>query len=55
MGEGLQTLAELRNRIRENLEAQVKEEARRSYERLVLDALVANASFEVPPMMILLP
>lgn len=52
VGEGLQTLAELRNRIRENLEAQGKEEARRSYERQVLDALVATASFELPPMMV---
>jgi trigger factor len=52
VGEGLSTLAELRNRIRESLEAQGKEEARSSYERQVLDALVAGSTFEVPPMMV---
>ena len=52
VGEGLSTLAELRNKIRENLEAQTKDEARKSLERQTLDALVATSTFELPPMMV---
>ncbi len=52
VGEGLQTLAELRNRVRQNIEAQAVEDARRSVERQVLDALVAGATFELPPIVV---
>lgn len=52
VGEGLETLADLRKKIRESLEAEATESARRSLERQVLDALVASATFEVAPMMI---
>ena len=52
VGEGLNTLAELRNKIRENLEAQTKDEARRSLERQTLDALVATSAFELPPILV---
>ncbi len=52
VGEGFQTLAELRNRIRGNLVAQARENTRLSVERQLLDSLVAGAAFEVPPMMV---
>jgi trigger factor len=47
VGEGLQTLADLRKRIRESLEAEVAATARRSLERQVMDELVKGASFEI--------
>jgi trigger factor len=52
VGEGLETLADLRKKIRESLQAEATESARRSLERQVLDALVASATFEVAPMLI---
>lgn len=52
VGEGLETLADLRKKIRESLEAEAAESARRLFEHQVVDALVASATFEVAPMLI---
>ena len=52
LGEDLKTVAELRTRISDNLEAQAKENLRRSLEEKIIDALVEGAEFEVSPMII---
>jgi trigger factor len=52
LGENLETLGELRNRIRENLEAVAEQELRRSLEDKMLDAVVGEASIELPPMLV---
>jgi trigger factor len=52
LGEEFKTVAELRTRISENLEAQAKDGLRRSLEEKIVDALVEGAEFEVSPMII---
>jgi trigger factor len=52
LGEEFKTVAELRARISENLEAQAKDTLRRSLEEQIIDALVEGAEFEVSPMII---
>lgn len=52
LGEDFKTVAELRTRISENLEAQAKDGLRRSLEEKIVDALVDGAEFEVSPMII---
>ncbi len=52
LGEDFKTLAELRARISDNLEAQAKDGLRRSLEEKIVDALVEGAEFEVSPMTI---
>jgi trigger factor len=52
LGEEFKTVAELRARISENLEAQAKDGLRRSLEEKIIDALVEGATFEVSPMII---
>ncbi len=52
LGEDFKTVAELRTRISDNLEAQAKEGLRRSLEEKIVDALVEGAEFEVSPMII---
>jgi trigger factor len=52
LGEDFKTVAELRARISENLEAQAKDGLRRSLEEKIIDALVEGATFEVSPMII---
>jgi trigger factor len=52
LGEDFKTVAELRTRITDNLEAQAKEGLRRSLEEKIVDALVEGAEFEVSPMII---
>ncbi len=52
LGEDFTTAAELRTRISDNLEAQAKDNLRRSLEEKIIDALVEDAEFEVSPMII---
>ena len=52
LGEDFKTVAELRTRISENLEAQAKDGLRRSLEEKIIDALVEGAEFEVSPLII---
>ena len=52
LGEDFKTVAELRTRISDNLEAQAKDGLRRSLEEKIVDALVEGAEFEVSPMII---
>lgn len=52
VGEGLQTLADLRKKIGEGLEAEMKESSRRSLERQATDALLACTTFEIAPSII---
>jgi len=52
LGEDFKTVAELRTRISDNLEAQAKDTLRRSLEEQIVDALVAEAEFEISPMII---
>jgi trigger factor len=52
LGEDFKSVAELRARISENLEAQAKDVLRRSLEEKIIDALVEGAEFEVSPMTI---
>jgi trigger factor len=52
LGEDFKTVAELRTRISDNLEAQAKDTLRRSLEEKIVDALVEGAEFEVSPMII---
>jgi len=52
LGEDFKTVAELRARISDNLEAQAKDGLRRSLEEKIVDALVEAAEFEVSPMII---
>jgi trigger factor len=50
--EELKTVADLRNRVRENLEAQATESLRRSQEEKVLDALIEGSTIELAPLMV---
>lgn len=52
LGEDFKTVAELRARISDNLEAQAKDTLRRSLEEQIVDALVEGAEFEVSPLII---
>jgi trigger factor len=52
LGEDFKTVAELRTRISDNLEAQATDGLRRSLEEKIVDALVEGAEFEVSPMII---
>ena len=52
LGENFKTIAELRIRIGENLEAQAKDTLRRSLEEKIIDALVEDADFEISPMVV---
>ena len=52
LGENFKTVAELRTRISENLEAKAKDGLRRSLEEKIVDALVEGAEFVISPMII---
>ena len=52
LGEGLDTFADLRIRLRKNLEAAADRVLRESLEEKVVDELVAAAKFEVSPILI---
>ena len=52
LGEDFKTVAAVRARISDNLEAQAKDVLRRSLEEKIIDALVEGAEFEVSPMTI---
>jgi trigger factor len=52
LGEDFKTVAELRTRISDNLEAQAADTLRRSLEEQIVDALVEGAEFEVSPLII---
>ncbi len=52
LGEGINTVADLRSRIRENLEARSQQALRESLEEKVVDALVERSTFELSPIMI---
>ena len=52
LGEGLNTVADLRSRIRENLEARADQALRESLEEKVIDELVERTTFEVAPLLI---
>ena len=52
LGENFKTVAELRTRISENLEAQAKDDLRRSLEGKIVDALVEEAEFVISSMTI---
>ncbi len=52
LGENFKTVADLRTRISENLEAQAKDVLRRSLEEKIVDALVESAEFVISPMIV---
>ena len=52
LGEELQTVADLRSRIRENLEARANQALRESLEEKVLDELVGRSTFELAPLQV---
>ncbi len=52
LGEGINTVADLRSRIRENLEARSEQALRESLEEKVVDELVERSTFELAPLMI---
>jgi len=52
LGDDLKTVAQLRDQIVDNLQQQAKDGLRRSLEQKLIDALVADAEFEVSPMII---
>jgi len=52
LGENFKTVAELRTRISEKLEAEAKDGLRRSLEEKIVDALVEGAEFVISPMII---
>ncbi len=52
LGEDISTVADLRSRIRENLEARSEQTLRESLEEKVMDELVERSTFEVSPIMI---
>ncbi len=52
LGEDFKTVAELRTRISDNLEAQAQDGLRRLLEEKIVEALVEEAEFEVSPMII---
>ena len=52
LGDATKTVAQLRDRITDNLQQQAKDGLRRSLEQKIIDALVDDAEFEVSPMII---
>jgi len=52
LGEDLETLADLRTRIRENLQANAEEALRRSIEEKTLEAVVSDANIQLPPLLV---
>ena len=52
LGEEISTVADLRSRIRENLEARADQTLRESLEEKVIQELVERSTFEVAPLMI---
>lgn len=52
LGEDISTVADLRSRIRENLEARSEQTLRESLEEKVMDELVERSTFEVSPIML---
>lgn len=52
LGEGINTVADLRSRIRENLEARAQQTLRESLEEKIVDELVERSTFELSPLMI---
>lgn len=52
LGEGINTVADLRSRIRENLEARSQQALRESLEEKVVNELVERSTFELSPLMI---
>jgi trigger factor len=52
LGEGLNTVADLRIRIRENLEARAEQALKESLEEKVIDELVGRTTFELSPILI---
>ena len=52
LGEDISTVADLRSRIRENLEARSQQTLRESLEEKVMDELVERSTFEVSPIML---
>lgn len=52
LGEGINTVADLRIRIRENLEARATQALRESLEQKVVDELVERSTFELSPIML---
>lgn len=52
LGEDLNTIADLRSRIRENLEARASQALRESLEEKVLEELVERTEFDVPPLLL---
>ena len=52
LGEEISTVADLRSRIRENLEARAEQALRESLEEKVVTELVERSTFEVAPLMI---
>ncbi|MDA0232308.1 MAG: trigger factor [Chloroflexi bacterium] len=52
LGEGITTVADLRSRIRENLEARADQALRETLEEKVVNELVERSTFELAPLMI---
>jgi trigger factor len=52
VGEGFTTLAELRARIATDLRQRKEEQAERAFERKLVDALIAGATLEYPPVLV---
>ncbi len=52
LGEGINTVADLRSTIRENLEARSEQTLRESLEEKVVDELVERSEFELAPLML---
>ncbi len=52
LGEGINTVADLRSRIRENLESRSQQALKESLQEKVVDALVERSEFELSPLML---
>lgn len=52
VGEGFATLADLRARIAADLRQRKEEQAERAFERKLVDALIAGATLEYPPVLV---
>ncbi len=52
LGEGFESVTDLRDRIHENLKTRADEVHRRTLEEKTIDALVDGATFELPPLLI---
>jgi trigger factor len=51
-GDGYASLAELRQKVQEDLTAQAQQQARQAYEGKVLEQLIGDASLEYPPILV---